>query len=110
MCRVDGLVALPILGARRPPDVGGERHFPVFGERCTRIERTHETHTPEAPAQAFPDLDRAVVAEGHAPSRLELAARMSHGEPVAVGQLTDEQQLCDSSYFSFSVQSRGYDA
>ncbi len=90
VCRVDGLVALPILGARRPPDVGGERHFPVLRERCTRIQRSHETHAPEPPTHATDDLSRAVVAEGHAPSRLELAARMSHRDPAAVGQLADE--------------------
>src|SRR5207249_2215974 len=79
-----------ILGARWPPDVGGERHFPVLRERCTRIERTHKTHAPEPPTHATEDLSRAVVAEGHAPSRLELAARMSHRDPAAVGQLADE--------------------
>src|SRR2546429_8435643 len=84
-CRGNGLVALPILGALWPPDVGGERHFPVLRERGTRIERSHETHAPEPPTHAIDDLSRAVVAEGHAPSRLELAARMSHRDPAAVG-------------------------
>ena len=95
--RVDGLVALAIVGARGPADVRGEWHLPVFRQGAPRVERPDETHAPEPPTERLDDLDRAVVADGQASSRLELAPRMTQREPGAVRQLAHQQQLGDSS-------------
>src|SRR5881397_3677064 len=73
------------------------RSLPVFRQGAPRVERPDETHAPEPPTERLDDLDRAVVADGQASSRLELAPRMTQREPGAVRQLAHQQQLGDSS-------------
>ena len=94
---VDGLVALPVGGGREPMDVGRQRHFPVAGERATGVQGADEADAPQSPAQHLHDLHGAVVAENDPPTRLELAARVAHGEPGAVRELAHQEQLGPAS-------------
>src|SRR5438034_373078 len=85
-------------GPRRdePAPAAPGRRAPADGSPA-RPERPDETHAPEPPTERLDDLDRAVVADGQASSRLELAPRMTQREPGAVRQLAHQQQLGDSS-------------
>lgn len=108
--RINGLVALAVIGSGRTLDIWWKGNFSVAREGAARGERSDEPHPSQPASLYFDDFNHAVFTDRDSATGFEFPTWMHHGEPCAVRQFANEQHLCGTARFSLAVQSRGDDA
>src|SRR3989304_4592183 len=91
--REHGLVAVAVLLVRRPGDVRRQRHRSVPLHHGAHVEPSREADPSKATAHDIGDFRHRLITERDGPAALELAPRMHHRQPGAVGLGVRQQDL-----------------